>query len=272
MKDLQNRAKEAHLVLHSVRYPLLSAEYLMGVVNNNDIFTHVGSEHLGQFSSLLAHAMFYIKSDESVQKLIRETHPTTDYRRIYTIIRPDMGSPAKKFVEMDWVTPIPTTVEYRSDKFLLHGYYVYINIRKETNKEDFVAITLHIDSKATGVKYVAYHMAPFHYQLYLMDQDTGSYVGVGVVDHMWTKENGWGKSLKIPDYPFSKDNQLFIKILAAIGRSPSPPSHALPTIFAKKETKQQTVKEPETAEESESSADENVNKENLTTQSNKMET
>lgn len=178
--------------------------------------------------------MFYIKSDEAVQKLIRETHPATDYRRIYTIPRPDMGSGKTKWVEMNWETQIPTTGEFRSEKFLLHGYYVYINIRKEANKQDFVAITLHIDSKATGVKYVGHQMAPFHYQLYLMDQVTGDFVGVGVVDHLWTKENGWGKSLKIPDHPFSKDNKLVIKIFATIGRSPvSPPSNALPTLFAK---------------------------------------
>lgn len=50
LKDVNERSKFAHFVLHAVRFPLMTAEYVMCVVTNNDVFNFVVKEHVGQFS------------------------------------------------------------------------------------------------------------------------------------------------------------------------------------------------------------------------------
>lgn len=84
--SIPHKTLMAHLVL-SACHPLLSAEYLMEVVVNN-ISPRVDSEHLGQFKSLLAHAMVYI-SDESLHHS----------RRIYKISHQEMETSKTEFVK-----------------------------------------------------------------------------------------------------------------------------------------------------------------------------
>lgn len=171
--------------------------------------------------ALLAHAMYYIQSSEEIKKTLRDALSPADYRKIYHIARPYKAKPS---VEFCWETKIPTSSEFelRSSSFLIHGIFAYMNIRLEKNKPNFIAITLHIQTKETGIRYPNHIQFPMHYYLYIMDQVTEEYVSVGLVDHIWARENGWGKSLKIPDHPFVIDGVIKVKVQAYIGRAPTP--------------------------------------------------
>src|SRR4051794_18594379 len=93
------------------------------------------------------------------------------------------------------------TEEQRSPKFVAHGYYLYLNARKEVGTQS-IAVTLHIDCKATGIRNIPVHLTALHYQLYFKHLISNQYVPVGTVDHYWTRDSGWGKSVKIPGAGF----------------------------------------------------------------------
>lgn len=104
----------------------------------------------------------------------------------------------------------------------------------ETTRDDCIAVTLHIDSKLTGLRNTAWHLTQMHYKLYFKNLDNGHYVGVGLVDHFWLKDSGWGKSVKSPGTQFveSGTRKLTMRVYATLGKCPNPSTSTLPTLLS----------------------------------------
>lgn len=175
--------------------------------------------------------LYYALSDKKTQQEIMKER--TDYKKISMTPRPGMFNSSKKYVDFEWKTKVPDTGNSdRSPLLFAHGYYLYGNIMSEKNPEgESISITFHIDGRATGIKNASEHRTTLNYKLYLKHLTTGAFEGVGVVDHTWTKDAGWGKTIKGPGADFvSSSGSLTILFQVALGESEYPAEYKPPAI------------------------------------------
>ncbi len=223
LRDPGNRLESAYYALHLVRYHTMSVEFLNSVVSENDIFKKINPEHVAELKGLVVEAIYYILVDEETKKIV--TSIKTPFRQRSMTLRPNMFMEKGRYVKIKISLPVQKEKESRSERFVVHGYSLYFNCRvEEVVGKEKLSITLHIDQKETGIHSVNTHITTLHYKFYLKNLADKKYYSVGIVDHVWYANSGWGKTIDKPGplHINPDDNIINIQAHVALGKSPIP--------------------------------------------------